>query len=112
MLAGLFTTDDSDDDSRTLRRDGRFAVEEGYAGHPVTEVYWWGAVLYCRSRGARLPTEAEWEATARGVEGRTYPWGDEPPDGTRAHLVRILPAAGRPGRHASLGSGSGEGKAM
>ncbi len=80
----IFTPDDSDDDSRILRRDGRFAVEEGFADHPVTEVYWWGAVLYCQSRGARLPSEAEWEATARGVEGRTYPWGNEPPDQTRA----------------------------
>jgi sulfatase modifying factor 1 len=54
--------------------------------HPVVSVSWFEAVKYCEwltatsSRPFRLPTEAEWERAARGgVEGKLFPWGDDPP---------------------------------
>jgi iron(II)-dependent oxidoreductase len=78
-------------------RDGRFSVSERWRDHPVTQVTWDGARAYCEARDARLPTEAEWEAAARGRGGRPYPWGAAPPTPRRAVFGR------RPGRTLPVG---------
>jgi eukaryotic-like serine/threonine-protein kinase len=68
--------------------DGRF-VMRATAAHvpllpdlPVCMVDWAGAAAYSRWRAERdglpwrLPGEIEWEKAARGVDGRSFPWGD------------------------------------
>jgi len=64
---------------------GRYYPLKGTEDYPVTAVYWSGADAFCRETGGVLPADMEWEISARGGDGRRFPWGDAF-DGERVNL--------------------------
>lgn len=47
--------------------------------YPALKVSWYGAKAYCAWAGRDLPTEAQWEYAAKGMENRRFPWGNDDP---------------------------------
>lgn len=69
-------------------------------GQPAVRVDHSSAVRFALKYRMVLPTEAQWERAAAGIEGRRYPWGDEEPTPQRANFGRSIghssPVSGHP----------------
>ncbi len=64
---------------RTEVTNAQYGSSGAYAGpnRPRENLTWFEARDFCTKRGARLPTEAEWEYAARGPQSLLFPWGNE-----------------------------------
>lgn len=72
ICLGMFWLD------KTEVTNAAYGSEGAYKGanRPRENLTWAEANAFCQKRGARLPTEAEWEYAARGPDNLIYPWGN------------------------------------
>jgi formylglycine-generating enzyme required for sulfatase activity len=80
-----------------IQKDGNWKntyFEQGN-DHPVVSVSWNDGLAYCKWLSGKLglefnlATAAQFEKGARGIDERRFPWGNDPPDGTRANYADI-----------------------
>jgi formylglycine-generating enzyme required for sulfatase activity len=92
----------------------RMLADPELADHPATGLTYADAEAFCAwasgalDRHVRLPTGDEWEAVARGTDGRDWPWGDtyEPErcNGAEASWGWTVPVTAHPAGVSALGA--------
>ena len=65
----------------------RFEVHEGFEEWPACHIKWWGAMAFAEYYGLSIPTEAEWEYTAKGGKEYIFPTHDGKNDGQRSNYA-------------------------
>ena len=90
---------------RTLR-EAAAARGESADALPILGTDIESARAYCKWKGKRLPTEDEWEYSARGPSGRVFPWGDQPdpPAPLPTRVMAVAETGGNSGSHALGGN--------
>ena len=64
-------------------------MPESVTDLPVINVDWFDSDAYCRWAGKRLPTEAEWEKAAKGLNDWRFAWGDVEPTTEHANFNQL-----------------------
>jgi len=57
---------------------------------PVAHVNFHDVDSFATWAGKQVPTEAQWEMAARSIDGRRYPWGDEPVKWSSVRVFRQI----------------------
>ena len=84
-------------------QDGVWQPLPGKENYPIVGISWYGANAYCIWAGRQLPTEAQWEYAAKGVDAHRFPWGN---DDLSCDRARFLGCGNKPVEVGSLPLGS------
>ena len=69
----------------------KFKYNTKSSSEPIRGVNWFEADAYCHSQKKRLPTEIEWEKSARGIDGRLFVWGEKHSEENANFSSKVLP---------------------